>query len=284
MSARNPDDHLSQVLRDSLHLAVDAVEPGADGLDRIRAKIADRHAVPRRRSWMPRHWMPAATAAVAERFKPDLGRPGFLSWTRPAAAALTGLFVVTAASWAVAALPSAITHVTDSRDVHTSPSPHPSHSRHQSGTVPPYTSGAGGIGGGSSGGGHGTVPTASVSPSCSTSPTPTTTPTITPTYSQSSSPTVTPTDTDTSTPPADTPPVSSPSPASSSTSSPTPAASQSPEATGKNLLTPDAHAAVQLAPPPSDTPAPSPTAVGTTEPTEPPVPPVPPVPCRTPSP
>ncbi len=119
MSHRRPDPRhqagLEHALKHALRLAVDSVEPGADGLDRIRTKIAARPHV--RAGWQTTYlagligvlstvwrfgepaviWLRYWTGAVAERFRPDLGRVGWLGWLRPAAAAATGLLVVTGA-------------------------------------------------------------------------------------------------------------------------------------------------------------------------------------------
>jgi len=118
-----PQRDFDAALRDALRLAAESVEPGADGLDRIRSKIVARPArrgVPWRSvaagrrgtsvPWGPFRlsagWLATAFDAVLERFRPDPSRAGWFGWLRPAAAIATGLFVVTAASWAVAALPS----------------------------------------------------------------------------------------------------------------------------------------------------------------------------------
>src|SRR5262249_48657042 len=144
-------------------------------------------------------WVRYWSGAVVERFRPDLGRVGWLGWLRPAAAVATGLLVVTGASWAIAALPQVIS---------------------ASGNQQPYTSGSG------SNGTHrpthlapttaarqATGPGASSSPQASlncrtNSPAPSGSASGTPTHSSSASPS----------PPSS----SSPSPPPSSTSSPSP--------------------------------------------------------------
>src|SRR5579859_8095383 len=90
---------LDRALRSALHLAVDAIEPGEDGLDQIRAKITARQSARRRASWRtrlapggdqpwwrallpPRGWLPAVTGAVVERFRPDPNRAGWFGWLR----------------------------------------------------------------------------------------------------------------------------------------------------------------------------------------------------------
>ena len=139
MSHRRPDPShpgLEQALRHALRVAADSVEPGADGLDRIRGKIAVRPRVVHT-GWQTTYlagllgvlstvwrfadpaviWLRYWTGAVAERFRPDLGRVGWLGWLRPAAAIATGLFVVAGASWAIAALPQAISQSGNSRNI-----------------------------------------------------------------------------------------------------------------------------------------------------------------------
>ena len=137
-------------LRSALHMAVDSLEPGAEGLDQIRAKIAAKQSVRRRfgwwpaaaladdRSWWrvllpPRAWLSVVVGAVTERFRPDPNRAGWFGLLRPAAAVTTGLFVVTAASWAVAALPSAINPPESTKVFHTTSPAHknrPSATKH----------------------------------------------------------------------------------------------------------------------------------------------------------
>jgi hypothetical protein len=138
--SRRPDNHdrnLEDVLRRALRSAADSIEPGTDGLDQIRAKISARQAASRL-SWhsRPRHalstghgsrglvpagtWLAAALRSLVDRFRPEPGRSGWLGWMRPVAALATGLLVMAAASWAVAALPEAISPTTNTRQL-TSP-------------------------------------------------------------------------------------------------------------------------------------------------------------------
>ncbi|HYK31852.1 MAG TPA: hypothetical protein VEV63_07820 [Streptosporangiaceae bacterium] len=276
-------------LRSALHMAADRVEPGAEGLDHIRAKIAAKQSARRTLGWWsaaaqgdrpwwhallpPPGWFPAAVGAVAERFRPDPLRAGWFGWLRPAAAVITGLFVATAASWAVAALPSALS---PSSPTKTQTTPSYTHKpRHSVSGSQGYTGTTGGgttpSGQGSSGGGGSTGAT---TPSCSPTSTgsPTTTPsgspspTTTPSSSGSPSPTTTPTSTpppSTSTTPTQNTPTSSPTPGGPTSAAGVPAAAwaqaggwaaadrpapaDSPEATGKALLSPDAIAATVLA-------------------------------------
>lgn len=137
MSHRRPQQvpaGLDSLLRSALFRAVDSVEPAADGLDRIRAKIvAGRHTP--QAGWRLAaasyleslwrllgpvgHWLRQAAGAVATRFRPEPGRADWLGWLRPAAALATGLFVVASASWAIAALPSVIAPSGNPRQVQT---------------------------------------------------------------------------------------------------------------------------------------------------------------------
>jgi hypothetical protein len=234
MSRRRPDPHgrrLESVLRRHLHVAAESIEPGADGLDRIRAKISARLVAAeqaaarsrwRRAGWAGNPawralapagtWIKAASDAVIERFRPEPGRNGWLGWLRPAAALGTGIFVIAGASWAVAALPQAIRSSGSE-----SPTPHPSVTIHRS--VRPRTSPYSGVGGYPQPSGRGAAPTCSPNqgglPSGS--------PSVSPTGSASSSP-------GTSTSPAGSP-SSSPGPTDSGSTSPAPTDSGGTDAT-----------------------------------------------------
>ncbi|HEY3903404.1 MAG TPA: hypothetical protein VGM14_05850 [Streptosporangiaceae bacterium] len=258
-------------LRTALFAAAESVEPGDDGLARIRAKIVAGQT--KRAQWRfggraagepwwrsllpPRGWLPAVVAAVADRFRPDPNRAGWFGWLRPAAAVSTGLFVVTAASWAVAALPAAIAPNGGTGGSVKPPAPtrtqHPKKS-HSPGFTPSGSGSAGPSGQpGGKGGGGGAPPTGT--PSCSPPGSPSTAPSGTPsttgTPSLSASPTpTTPTGTDSTSPAPDESSTSSPTPGSapssgsgSQPSQPTPgsaamapASAASPEATGKVLI------------------------------------------------
>ncbi|HET9896361.1 MAG TPA: hypothetical protein VFQ44_15660 [Streptosporangiaceae bacterium] len=306
MMGRKPgDSNLDQALRSALHLAVDSVEPGADGLDQIRAKIATRQATrarlrPNYRFWQNWQrsssaqrrshangtrpaWVLAALAEVGDRFRPDLGRPGWLSWLRPAAAAVTALFVVSAAGLAVTALPAAISTVAHSVPFNSPGSPSSSRSKTASSQQSYPTPG---------GGGPGIVPPVSthgapnpwVSPSCTISPSPSSSTTGSQTPPDTSPPTSSNPTTSPSTPP-DTgtvsPPANSPPAPAASTSTPAPDGSASPDATGKVLLSSGAMTLDNAVLAPND---PSPTPTDTVSPPSPAPtsPPVPPVPCHTP--
>jgi hypothetical protein len=276
MSARrgHPRQHeFDNAMRSALHLAVDSVEPAQDGLEQIQAKISTRQSVRRRVSWRwrisrapggdqpwwrallpPRGWFPAVVTAVVERFRPDPNRAGWFGWLRPAAAVSTGLFVVTAATLAAAALPSAIFPAGNGKH-YTASSPTPKH-RTSANRHPSYSSTS--VGGTSPAPGQsksgGPSPTATPTCSPTASGTPSTAPSGSPTSSSSSSPTVSPTNTATTSPtsPAQTTPTTSPTPGATSAATPGPAAeaplpATSPVATGKSLLSPDAIAATELA-------------------------------------
>src|SRR5712692_5221814 len=94
---------LEGVLRRALCTAADSVEPGADGLDRIRSRIRARRQLPSGwqmaeligpagRGSFVRNLLPTSTAAraalhaAARRFRPGADRIGGYRWVRPAAA------------------------------------------------------------------------------------------------------------------------------------------------------------------------------------------------------
>lgn len=248
MSHRRPDPGqagLERALRHALRLAVDSVEPTGDGLDRIRARIAARpRAV--RTGWPTRHlagllavlstvwrfgepaviWLRYWTGAVTERFRPELGRVGWLGWLRPAAAVATALLVVTGASWAIAALPQAISSAGDS---------HRYTNQGSGGSTPgsAHHSPQPGSGTGSSTAGHKASP--HVSPSCRTSsPAPTglasSSPAHSPTPSRTPSPSPSPSPSSSSSPSS-----GSPSPSSSPTG-PVPASATVPAQTIQSAI------------------------------------------------
>src|SRR5215469_10513319 len=83
-------------LRNALMQAAESVEPGQDGLDKIRTKIEARQSARRRASWRralfpPSGWLPSIVTAVVERFRRDPDRAGWLGLLRPAAAVTTGV-------------------------------------------------------------------------------------------------------------------------------------------------------------------------------------------------
>jgi hypothetical protein len=159
--SRRPDNHdrnLEDVLRRALRAAADSIEPGSDGLDKIRAKVSAGQAA-RRFSWhsRARHamstshggrglvpagtWLAAALRSLVDRFRPEPGRSGWLGWMRPVAALATGLLVMAAASWAVAALPAAISPTNNARQLTSPPvAPAPSSSSSAGGASQPYYS------------------------------------------------------------------------------------------------------------------------------------------------
>src|SRR5260221_12044760 len=124
-SERWPGD-MEDVLRRALRTATQSVEPGADGLARIRSRISARRPAPS--GWtmaelagragpsssVLRNLLRVSTAprlpvsAVVQRFRPRSDGIGWNRWLRPAAAVVTGVFVVLAGSWALTALPRGI--------------------------------------------------------------------------------------------------------------------------------------------------------------------------------
>src|SRR5260221_6023667 len=124
-SERWPGD-MEDVLRRALRTAPQSVEPGADGLARIRSGIDARRPAPS--GWnmaelagragpsssVLRNLLRVSTAprvpvsAVVQRFRPRSDGIGWNRWLRPAAAVVTGVFVVLAGSWALTALPRVI--------------------------------------------------------------------------------------------------------------------------------------------------------------------------------
>lgn len=137
-----PDARLEQAMRRALHQFADAIEPAADGLERIEAKIAAR----RRAGWLARvtgqargaarpaahrragpgsrraglpagAWAAAAGAggalaeaarAVAGWLRPGPGPRAPLGWLRPAGALATDAIVVVVATLAITTLPQVI--------------------------------------------------------------------------------------------------------------------------------------------------------------------------------
>jgi hypothetical protein len=117
---------LEDVLRRALRTAAQSVEPGDDGLDRIRSRISARRPVPS--GWnmadlagragpsnsVLRNLLRVSTGpraplyAVVQRFRPRSDDIGWNRWLRPVAAVATGVFVVLAGSWALTALPQVI--------------------------------------------------------------------------------------------------------------------------------------------------------------------------------
>ena len=238
MSHRRPEARqpgLERALKHALRLAVDSVEPGADGLDRIRAKIVAQPHV--RTGWQTTYltallrvlstvgrfgepaviWLRYWTGAVAERFRPDLRRVGWLGWLRPAAAVATGLLVVAGASWAITTLPQI------------APSGNPQKIGSGGGTgAPPSAHHGSQPGGGAqpSGSGSSSSPRASTScrpsspaPSTRASSIPTQSSSPSPSASSSPSPSPSPSTTPSTTPTGSPTPSGSPSVASSAASS-----------------------------------------------------------------
>jgi hypothetical protein len=121
------DSDYDDVLRRALHAAAESVDPSADGLERIRARLSSpaplslaslttwySDVAMRISTWT----QPAIGAAVSafwsaiDRFRPEGARPGHsrprFGWLRPVAAMGTAIFVVAAGAFAVMTLPQAI--------------------------------------------------------------------------------------------------------------------------------------------------------------------------------
>src|SRR5450755_3996383 len=113
-----------EILRRALHSAADLVEPSADGLERIRARLTTPR--PAFLAWVIVGyseavrpvlgglqplvaWLQAALGPVIERFRParpDVAHPQRrYAWLRPAAAMGTAVFVVAMGAFALTALP-----------------------------------------------------------------------------------------------------------------------------------------------------------------------------------
>src|SRR5262249_7771618 len=123
---------LEDVLRQELLMVAESVEPGRDGLNRIRSRI--RAQRPARSAWIMtgsagsavpggfsiRNLGPVHRAAHAfvhsgaHRFGLGDQGMGWHRWLRPMAALATGVFVVLAGSWAVTALPQIIASTSSS--------------------------------------------------------------------------------------------------------------------------------------------------------------------------
>ena len=226
MTHRRPDSaprDLEDVLRRALLTAADSIDPAADGLDRIRAKISVR----RRAGFSLRMadlaragsariggtqlrylrpvgvWILVALSAVGDRFRPHPNSSGRYGWLRPAAALATGIFVVVAGSWAASTLPQAVAPTADQGTGPgalrvSPPSTRPAKSSGHPGTVPGSTgpsrsaSGSPSCGPDTSRGGMSPPlsPSTSPTPSPSSSPTPSSSPS--PSQSTSGSPTSSP--------------------------------------------------------------------------------------------
>jgi hypothetical protein len=125
MTQRNHE--YDEVLRRALRSAADLVEPSADGLERIRARLTTPRPAPF--AWVLvwyaeavspvlgylqpfLAWLQATLSPVIERFKPE--RPDAAhpqrryAWLRPAAAMGTAVFVVAMGAFALTALPQVI--------------------------------------------------------------------------------------------------------------------------------------------------------------------------------
>jgi hypothetical protein len=208
-----------RALRDALRAAAQQIEPRADGLERIQARLRRPHPLPV--AWLLAAWnqlelrLPDGLRAaggrlgeelglVSRQFMPDSGRRGtshpgrsWLGWARPVAAMSTAVFIVAAVVYMAIKVPQVI-----------SPTGNAATATHSGGSAKGGGAGHGSPqtltqGGSHSAGqsGHGSRGTAN-GQSCSTSPSPgmsslnpgpSTTPTTTPPSTTSPSPTPTPT-------------------------------------------------------------------------------------------
>src|SRR6266568_557621 len=126
MMHQREHDH-EEILRRALRSAADLVEPSADGLERIRARLSPPR--PAFLAWVMVgyaeavkpllgyldplvEWLRAALGPIIERFKParpDAAHPQRrYAWLRPAAAMATAVFVVAMGAFALTALPQVI--------------------------------------------------------------------------------------------------------------------------------------------------------------------------------
>src|ERR1700729_1217446 len=229
-------------LRRALHAAAEQVDPGGDGLDRIRDRVRHRRPMPMPIAWVDialtrlslrvpdGFWvawdrMAHEVRSVAQHFlpAPARGRPArserpWLGWARPVAAMSTAIFIVAAVIYMAVEVPQVISPVAGSSSTLRTSGPHQpkggntgpgGQTETQPGSssrsiFPPPTAGT-----------TNSTACARTSPtppeSITSSPAPTSTPT-----SASSTPTPTPTSASPSTSPSPTP-----TPSGTDTSSPT---------------------------------------------------------------
>lgn len=225
------DQDYEAILRRCLHAEAESVEPGGDGLQRIRARL--KKPQPFLVAWLladsdvarpvfngleaAGDWCLQALRSVTDRFRPAVTVYGRgLGWLRPAAAMTTAIFVVAAGVFAAMELPQAISQtgslqlpfLQGSRPGGGSGRPHENgHGTLMPGAVAP----GGGPGGGSRPAGS--------SPSCS--------PSGTGKHGQPPAPSSSPSSTPSSTPSSSPSPSSTPTPTSTPTPSPTPTPSDS---------------------------------------------------------
>jgi len=270
-------DH-EEILRRALRSAADLVEPSADGLERIRARLTPPR--PTFLAWVIvgyseavkplfgyleplLEWLRAALGPIIERFRParpDAAHPQRrYAWLRPAAAMATAAFVVAMGAFALTKLPQVISQsnaliqplIGDaSGSQGGSANPLGSGSQVPGGAVPPGASGGSQTGvsqqtpgctpsKGASTGPSASPSTSASSPSPSTSTSPSPSPSTTPSPTSTDSTTPSPTDS------------TSPNPAGAT---PSPVA---PPAAGAPTTAPDPAGAVRAAVPAGATPSPS---------------------------
>jgi hypothetical protein len=264
-----------EILRRELRAAAELIEPAADGLTQIRARLSAPR--PLAVAWVMvgwttvgqpalgrldqvfgsvAEWLRPALHPVAERLHPVLGklrtvftprtapggRPSRYAWLRPALSIAAVIAVVVVGSFALAGVPNGISQVGQSIF---SNQPHGSHS----GGHAPGENGSGQKGSFTAPGSGNR--TASPSPSASCSPTPKPTPSPSPTASPSPTPTVSPSPTPTSPSPSPTSP--SPSPTDSAGGDTSPADSESAQDTSLVVITGSADHSLVAKPRPCST-------------------------------
>jgi len=223
VNAANRD--YDEVLRRALRAAADSVEPSADGLERIRARLSGRplmsfasasawcsDAALRFATWAAPFIDSALNAfwSVIDRFKPGgvfSGRTGRrLGWLRPFAAMGTAIFVVAAGAFAIMTLPQDISSSGSTFTIF----PWTQHSGPKGGSGKSGVAGSGSYfqGSASSPGSSGGSSLASPSPSPCTSPKAPATGSATPTPTMSAS--TAPSAPSSSSPPASIPPTVNP--------------------------------------------------------------------------
>jgi hypothetical protein len=266
-----------EILRRELHAAAEAIEPAADALNQIRARLSAPR--PLAVAWVMvgwttvgqpalvrldqvfeavAEWLRPALHPVAERLHPVYerlhpalgkvravftprtgpgGRPSHYAWLRPALAMAAVVAVVVVGSFALAGLPNGM--ISQVGNVFNSPT----HSSH-SGGRPPRVNGKAQQFPNQGPGNRGASP--SPSASCSPTPKPSPTPSPTPTVSPSPTPS-TPTPTQT---PSPTPTSPTPTPTDSAGGDTSPADSESAQDTSLVVMVGSAHRSLAAKPRP----------------------------------
>jgi hypothetical protein len=227
-------------LRRALHAAAEQVEPGGDGLDKIRQRVRHRRPMPMAIAWVDialtrlslgvpdGFWVvwdriALEVRAVARHFWPEQGRPArsgreWLGWARPLAAMSAAVFIVAAVIYTTVGVTQVFVpagssqpsgHNTGGQPAGGSQGGAGGQPQTHSGQTQPSNSGGPTVGATNSSACTPTKPTpgksitsAPTSPTSSPTSTPTSTPTptVTPTPSTTPTPTPTPSSTDSSSP------------------------------------------------------------------------------------